>query len=115
VKIRTAVEEHGEGKQLLRARVWPRATAAGRLTVLVLILFAAFAIHQHRPAIAIAFGVLAALVVMSGLEGMATATRLAVAEVERLEGAWPEERNAPAVHGSHTETGLGLAAMKEKR
>ena len=84
VKIRTAVEEHGEGKQLLRAKVWPRTTAAGRLLVLVLALFAIVALHQHRPEIAIAIAVGIVLFATFGVEGMATATRLAVAEIEGL-------------------------------
>ena len=85
VKIRTAVEEHGNGKQLLRARIWPRTTAPGRILTLVLVFLALVAVHQHRPAIAIAVAVLAVLVVTFGLEGMATATRLALAELEGLE------------------------------
>ena len=85
VKIRTAVEEHGDGKQLLRARVWPRTTTAGRLLVLVLVLLALVAVRQGEPAIAIAIGVGAILMITFGLEGMATATRLAVEEIEGLE------------------------------
>ena len=84
VKIRTAVEEHGNGKQLLRARIWPRTTTAGRLVVLVLVLLALVAVHQGEPAIAIAIAVGAILMVTFGLEGMATATRLALAELEAL-------------------------------
>jgi GT2 family glycosyltransferase len=84
VKIRTAVEEHGSGKQLLRARVWPRTTTAGRLVVLVLILLSLVAVHQGEPAIAIAIAVGAVLMVTIGLEGMATATQLALAEIENL-------------------------------
>jgi GT2 family glycosyltransferase len=84
VKIRTAVEEHGEGKQLLRARIWPRTTAAGRLLVLFLALFAIVAFQQERPEIAIAIVVGIVLFVTFGLEGMATATWLAVAEIEGL-------------------------------
>jgi O-antigen biosynthesis protein len=85
VKIRTAVEEHGEGRQLLRARVWPRTTAASRLLILTLVLLAAVALHQDRPEIAIAISVGIILFVTFGVEGMATATRLAVAEIEGLE------------------------------
>jgi len=84
VKIRTAVEEHGDGKQLLRVRVWPRTTTAGRLVVLVLILLALVAFWQGEVAIAIAIAVGAILMVTFGLEGMATATRLALAEIETL-------------------------------
>jgi GT2 family glycosyltransferase len=85
VKIRTAIEEHGDGRQLLRARIWPRTTAAGRLVVLVLVLFALVALQQQRPEIAIAIGVGLTIIVAFGLEGMATATRLALAELEALE------------------------------
>jgi GT2 family glycosyltransferase len=94
VKIRTAVEEHGEGKQLLRAKVWPRTTAAGRLVILILILLAAVAVQQDRPEIAIAIAVGITLLTTFGVEGMATATRLAVAQIEALEAA--EEHAAEA-------------------
>ena len=87
VKIRTAVEEHGDGKQLLRARVWPRTTATGRLVVLTLILLTLVALQQHRPEIAIAIGVALTIIVTFGLEGMATATRLALAHLAQLEEA----------------------------
>jgi GT2 family glycosyltransferase len=115
VKIRTAVEEHGAGRQLLRARVWPRATVAGRLTVLILILFAVIAIGLKEPEIAIAIGIAIALLVTFGVEGMATATSLAVAEIEALEEKGTGgERAAPAA-GSRGESHLGLVAMEERR
>lgn len=117
VKIRTAVEEHGDGKQLLRARIWPRTTAPGRILVLFLVLLALVAVHQHRPAIAIAVAVLAVLVITFGIEGMATATRLAQAELEGLgdDGAGAEAESGVATPGSRAETRLGLAAMEERR
>jgi O-antigen biosynthesis protein len=116
VKIRTAVEEHGEGKQLLRARVWPRTTAAGRLLVLFLILFAIVALEQQRPEIAIAIVVGIVLFATFGLEGMATATRLAVAEIEGLEEADAKEQaSAASAPHARAETRLGLAAMEERR
>ncbi len=115
VKIRTAVEEHGEGKQLLRARVWPRATGAGRIAVLVMTLFAVFAVYRHQPEIAIAIAVAITLLVTFGVEGMGTATNLAVTEIEGLEESSPEEESAATTHGPRTETRLGLAAMEERR
>jgi O-antigen biosynthesis protein len=97
VKIRTAVEEHGNGKQLLRARVWPRTTTAGRLVVLVLVLLALVAVRQGEPAIAIAIAVGAILMVTFGLEGMATATRLALGELKALaDDEDPAEELPPA-------------------
>ena len=117
VKIRTAVEEHGEGKQLLRARVWPRTTAAGRLVVLILVLLATVALDQHRSEIAVAIVVGITLLVTFGVEGMATATRLAVAEIEALaeeeEGA--AELSDPVPAPTRAESRIGLAAMEERR
>jgi len=84
VKIRTVVEEHGHGQQLFRVRVWPRATLAGRTALAVLALLAAFAVYQGRIGVAIAIGVLIACTVALGLEGTATATRLAVAAATDL-------------------------------
>lgn len=117
VKIRTAVEEHGGGKQLLRARVWPRTTAAGRLAVLIMVLFAVLALRLGQPHIAIAIGVAATLLATFGVEGMATATSLAVAEIEALEekGAPEAEPGTVAAPGPRKETRLGLAAMEERR
>jgi GT2 family glycosyltransferase len=116
VKIRTAVEEHGEGKQLLRAKVWPRTTAAIRLVVLIPTFLALVAVQQGEPALAIALAVGAILMVVIGLEGMATATRLAVAEIEGLEEADADEpESAASAPSARTETRLGLAAMEERR
>lgn len=116
VKIRTAVEEHGEGKQLLRAKVWPRTTAAIRLVVLIPTLLALVAVQQGEPALAIALAVGAILMVVIGLEGMATATRLAVAEIEALEEVGADEpESAASAPSARAETRLGLAAMRERR
>jgi hypothetical protein len=78
VKLRTAVEEHGHGRQLLRVRIWPRATLAGESAVAVLGIFAGLAVYQGRFGAAIAIGMLIVVVVALALEGTATATRLAV-------------------------------------
>jgi GT2 family glycosyltransferase len=116
VKIRTAVEEHGNGRQLLRARVWPRTTTTIRLVVLIPTLLALVAVQQGEPAIAIALAFGAVLMVAVGLEGMATATRLAVAELEGLEEVEADEPASPAsAPSSRAETRLGLAAMEERR
>lgn len=116
VKIRTAVEEHGEGRQLLRARIWPRTTAPGRIVSLVLIFLMFVAVHQHRPAVAIAVGIALVVVVTFGIEGMATATRLALAELRELEEPEVAEgESAASAAGPRAETRLGLAAMEERR
>ncbi|HEY2055037.1 MAG TPA: glycosyltransferase [Solirubrobacterales bacterium] len=96
VRLRTVVEEHGHGRQLLRVRIWPRATLAGEAAVGVLAVLAGLAVHQHRFGPAIAIGLLIVLAVAGALEGTATATRLAVSATtdlgERIHGAAPERR-----------------------
>jgi GT2 family glycosyltransferase len=92
VKIRTAVEEHGNGRQLLRARIWPRTTAPGRVVTLIFVFFSLLAFQQEQTAIAVAIALAAALVAVLGLEGIATATRLALAELDELgSGSGSEE------------------------
>jgi GT2 family glycosyltransferase len=86
VKIRTAVEEHGSGRQLLRAKIWPRASTRGLLMALSLAVLAVYALLGGEPEIgaSIAFALL--LVVGMGIEGTGTATSLALSEVERMNG-----------------------------
>jgi GT2 family glycosyltransferase len=105
VKIRTVVEEHGGRRQLLRIRIWPRATLVGQGALAVLSILAAFAAYQHQIAVAVAIGLLIAVAVALGLEGMATATRLAIRAAEELgepvrgggapSGARPRRRPLP--------------------
>jgi GT2 family glycosyltransferase len=100
VKLRTAVEEHGDGRQLLRARIWPRTTAPSRLISLALLLLALIALRQGNPTLAVALAVALSVVVTFVLEGMATATRLALAELEALGGrAGEEAQSAPEDDG----------------
>lgn len=116
VKIRTAVEEHGDGSQLLRARIWPRTTAPSRVIALFLVLLTLVAVHQHRPALAIGIVVVLLIVVALGLEGMATATRLALAELEGLrDSERAAEEPAAAPGGARAGTRLGMATMEERR
>ncbi|MBS1843456.1 MAG: glycosyltransferase [Actinobacteria bacterium] len=128
VRLRTVVEEHGHGKQLLRMRVWPRATFAASAAAAVLAVFAGLAVYQQQFGPAIAIGLLIVLAVALALEGTATATRLAVgamgdlgerlgdAEAQRRarlrralpgarrrDGAEPSRRPAPPIAGRHLE------------
>jgi GT2 family glycosyltransferase len=84
VKLRTAVEEHGSGRQLLRVRIWPRVSGRGLAVALLLALLCAYAGINGEPAIAVAIaGCLLALVGL-GVEGTATATRVALSELSRM-------------------------------
>jgi O-antigen biosynthesis protein len=85
VKIRTAVEEHGSGKQLLRAKIWPRASAAALTVAVLLALLSAFAIFNGAPASGIAIGIALLLLLGLGIEGTGTAMSLALTELERTD------------------------------
>jgi GT2 family glycosyltransferase len=85
VRLRAVAEEHGFGHQLLRVRIWPRASLSGLVSALLLTLLAAFAVHQHRVGVAVVIGLLVAFVVIIAVEGTATSTRMAMAAVEELQ------------------------------
>jgi GT2 family glycosyltransferase len=99
VKIRVAVEEHGEGRQLLRARISPLASAGGALLGLLLSALAAFAWHQGRADFAVAIGGAVLLLVLLAVEGTGTATGLAGVEIARLEdGKQPTGNQSTGPH-----------------
>jgi hypothetical protein len=84
VKIRAAVEEHGSGRQLLRVRIWPRASARGIAVAAALVALSAYAAGSGNSEFAIAIGAGLLLLVGLGLEGTGTAMNLALAELGRL-------------------------------
>ena len=87
VKIRVAVEEHGQGRQLMRARIWPRASTGSLLVGLTLALVAIFAWHQGRADFGIVIGGAMLLLLGLALEGTGTASSLAIVEIARLKDA----------------------------
>ena len=96
VKVRVAVEEHGAGRQLLRARISPLASAGSALVGLLLSALAAFASYQDRAGFAIALGGAVLLLVLLAVEGTGAATSLAAVEIARLEGGGrPTGEQAP--------------------
>jgi GT2 family glycosyltransferase len=100
VKIRTAVEEHGSGRQLLRARIWPRASAGGLMVGLVFALLSAYGLFHGDADFGIAIGVALVLLVGLGIEGTGTAMSLALAELDCIEEearSEEEREQAPGV------------------
>lgn len=81
VKIRTAVEEHGSGRQLLRAKIWPHVSAAALIVALLLALLSALAAANGSLALGIALGIVLALLLGLGIEGTGTAMRLALSKL----------------------------------
>ncbi len=103
VKIRTAVEEHGAGRQLLRARIWPRVSAGGALVVTLLLLLSAYAWWDGQAGIALTLSAALGAVVAVGIEGTATAMSLALAVMRRA----GEDELAALAEGD------GAAAVRE--
>jgi GT2 family glycosyltransferase len=85
VRIRTAVEEHGSGRQLLRARILPRATAVGTVVALALAVLAASALVGDQQAVAVTAALATAVLLVLAAEGTATAMKLALDELQRLQ------------------------------
>jgi cellulose synthase/poly-beta-1,6-N-acetylglucosamine synthase-like glycosyltransferase len=81
VKIRTVVEDHGSGNQLLRVRIWPRASAKGAGAVLLLVALVGWALASGEVEAGIACAAALIVVVGFGIEGCATAMSLALSEL----------------------------------
>jgi GT2 family glycosyltransferase len=85
VKIRTAVEEHGSGRQLLRARIWPRATGRGLAAVIALAVLTLYALFEGQFGIGITLAIGLAALLAFGIEGTGTALSLAVSQLRQME------------------------------
>ncbi len=85
VKIRTAVEEHGSGRQLLRARIWPRATGRGLAAVIALAVLTLYAFLEGQVGVAVTLAIGLVALVAFGIEGTGTALSLAVSQLGRME------------------------------
>lgn len=112
VRIRTAVEEHGSGRQLLRARVVPHASPAGAVVALALAVLAACALIGDQHAIGVAAGLAAAVLVLMAAEGTATAVKLALDEIERLRRSEPVADGEAGSNGDLAAPGIAAGASR---
>lgn len=83
-RILTAVEEHGNGKQLIRFRVWPKPTWAGLFASLILITLALAAAFGGAPPVATVLALFLAIVTIAMVLDCARATGSAKRAVECL-------------------------------
>jgi GT2 family glycosyltransferase len=90
VKVRTAVEEHGSGRQLMRARIWPRASVGALLVLVLLLVLGVDAFLYGESGVGAAIGTAIVLLVALGVEGTCTAMALALREFSGLEAEDPE-------------------------
>jgi hypothetical protein len=96
-RLRMAVEEHGEGRQLLRFRVWPRWPAATALTSLALLAICAFAVDDGSVGAAGLTGVLVVAVVGRGLMQASAALGVGLRTAGQLDELARDDRLPSAV------------------
>ena len=95
LRLRTAVEEHGEGRQLLRFRARPRLSAIMTVLLVLLLVAAGAAASAGEWVPAAGLGALvAAVLVRTGRDCMAAAAALRQATLE-IHGASRDHRRAP--------------------
>jgi GT2 family glycosyltransferase len=105
VRIRTAVEEHGSGRQLVRVRVFPRASTGGPAIVLASTVLAGYAWLGAQHGIAIIASIATVFMVGLGIEGTAAAMRLALGELDRLSrDEATSDEGEPGTSGEHLST-----------
>jgi hypothetical protein len=80
-----AVEHHGDGRQLLRVRWWPRCSMAGLLLTIGLAGLALAAVRDQSPVVAAVFGAATLLLAVSTVRQCAAATAAFLAVVRGIE------------------------------
>jgi O-antigen biosynthesis protein len=86
-RLRMAVEEHGEGRQLLRFRMWPRWSAVTVLASLVLAALCGAAVAGGAMGPAVVSGLAAAAVVGLGVVQASTGLAVGLRAAEQLDEA----------------------------
>jgi hypothetical protein len=81
-RLQLAVEEHGEGHQLLRYRIWPKPSRGGSMMIVVLAVLAGILAAAGRGALATSSAALGALLALRVLHECAAAQPPLLAAVE---------------------------------
>ena len=111
-RIRTCVEEHGEGRQLIRFRIWPGVSGIVLLFVLALTVLGSWAAAAGAWAAGAALGSLAALATVRAMRecGMAVGVGLAALESMDPMPSAPEEQQEEEVSEP---AGIGPSPRRE--
>ena len=80
-----AVEYHGDGRQLMRIRSWPRCSKGGLALTVVFAVLAFGAAHDRSPGACAALGGVALLLMLRTLRECAAATAAFLAAVRKIE------------------------------
>jgi hypothetical protein len=115
-RLRTAVEEHGAGRQLVRFRIYPRINAGARVAIATMALLAAAVVAVDAPAttVAVLTTMAVALVARAAMEASRASGQLvrAVAQAARREGAVVVGERAPV--GALATSGQEPTAVLER-
>jgi O-antigen biosynthesis protein len=95
VRLRTAVEEHGGGRQLTRVKLWPKAAAIAALLPAILVL-AAIAWNAGEGELAIWLGVVFAVSTWRAVSDCSAAMGLALRQLAAIEERDCEVADVPA-------------------
>jgi hypothetical protein len=87
--MRLAIEEHGEGRQLIRYRLWPRWSVAGLLIGATLGGLCALMAFEHRPFELTVLLALSALLIVRTIVDLGSATGAILFALERHEEQQP--------------------------
>jgi glycosyltransferase involved in cell wall biosynthesis len=112
VRIRSAVEEHGSGRQLMRARIVPHASPVGVVVALALALLSVSAFLGSRHAVGVTAALATAVLLVLAAEGTATAMKLALDELERLRPQAGEGTEGDAAPSEPAALREGLATSR---
>jgi GT2 family glycosyltransferase len=89
VRLRLAIEEHGEGRQLIRYRLWPRWSVAGLVIGATLGALCVLMAFEHRPFELTVLLVLIALLIVRTIVDLGSATGAILFALERHEQQQP--------------------------
>lgn len=104
VRLLSTVEEHGDGKQLTRLRVWPRPSVISA-ALPVLLLVSVLAAIDGQPTVAACFAVVAAVCGVLSILDCRAAMGLALREIRELEARDLPKDEAPGSNGGSNGNG----------
>lgn len=104
IRLRTMLEEHGAGRQLLRLHSWPRLSATGVLPVALLVVLALAASMDLAWTAAILLGTMALLLAARVFGDCAAATASLAVTLRETHGSGLNQRLTAVLQNSHDRT-----------
>jgi O-antigen biosynthesis protein len=114
VRIRTAVEEHGSGRQLVRARILPRTSTGGAIVASLLLALSISAWLEGRAGVGATIAVAIVLIFLLALEGTGTAMNLALTELDGMHEQESRDRLNGKVAPEHPPIRVGVVSRSSR-